>query len=208
MKDKINTVLFDLGRVLVNFDHAIAAERIAPFTGKTAEEVYGMFFDSALTRLFEAGKISPEGFFSEVKHLLDLKLDYGRFVPLWNEIFFLTEENRRVYELAKGLKDSYKTAMLSNINVLHFRYLKNNFPVFDAFHKVFLSYELGFIKPDPRIYKKVLEQLNVPPSEVFYVDDRPELIEEAGGLGIRAFVYKGIGQLKEDLSGCGLKIPG
>jgi putative hydrolase of the HAD superfamily len=69
---------------------------------------------------------------------------------------------------------------------------------------VLTSYELGLIKPNPRIYQKTLEIINTEPCETFYVDDRPELISEAEKLGIRSFVYKGIEQLKKDLASCGV----
>lgn len=202
---RIKAIIFDLGNVLINFDHRIAAERIAKFTDKTPEEIFGLFFDSALTGLFEEGKISPRDFFLKVKEMLNLKIDFDAFVPIWDEIFFFTEANLNVYNLAQKLKNSYRVMLLSNINILHFEYLKKTFPVFDAFHNIATSFELGLRKPDPLIYQKVLTILEARPQEAFYTDDRPELIEAAKGLGIRSFVFSGIEQLKEDLKKCSIK---
>jgi FMN phosphatase YigB (HAD superfamily) len=109
----------------------------------TPEAIYDLFFDSHLTGLFEEGKIPPEEFFKEVKNKLGLDLDYEGFLPIWNEIFFLTEENRGVYNLAKHLKADFKIALLSNINILHYDYLRKNFPVFDVFDHIITSYEVG-----------------------------------------------------------------
>src|SRR3989338_6206829 len=154
--NNIKAVIFDLGNVLIDFDHMIAAKRISKFTDKTPQEIFNLFFDSVLTALFEEGKITPLNFFSEVKKILNSKLDYAQFLPIWNEIFFLSEKNQAVYNLAKILKDHYKIALLSNINILHFDYLKKNFSIFDAFHNVVTSFESGIRKPDPLIYKKAL----------------------------------------------------
>src|SRR4030042_11370 len=118
--NRIEAIIFDLGNVLIDFDHTIAAKKISAFTDKNPQEIFDLFFDSPLTGLFEEGKISPQEFFSEVKKTLNFKLDYAAFLPIWNEIFFLTEKNHAVYALAKTLRDRYKTALLSNINVLHF----------------------------------------------------------------------------------------
>lgn len=207
MDDKrIKAIIFDLGNVLVDFDHRIAAKRVSEFTDRSPDEIFNLFFDSELTRLFEEGRISPQEFFLKTKEILNLKLDYDGFIPIWNEIFFLTEKNLAVYDLAKQLKDRYRLALLSNINVLHFDYLRSKFTVFDAFHNIITSYRIGFRKPHPLIYKKTLESLGTQPGEVFYTDDRLELAESAKELGIRGFVFRGIEQLKIDLINLDIQI--
>ena len=204
--NNIKAVIFDLGNVLIDFDHMIAAKRISKFTDKTPQEIFNLFFDSELTALFEEGKITALNFFSEVKKILNSKLDYAQFLPIWNEIFFLSEKNQAVYNLAKILRDRYKIALLSNINILHFDYLKKNFPVFDAFHNIIASFELGYRKPDPLIFQKTLHLLEVLPQNAFYTDDRAEFTEKACILGIRGFVFRDAEQLKRDLSGNGINI--
>jgi FMN phosphatase YigB (HAD superfamily) len=138
--------------------------------------------------------------------MLSLRLEYESFVPIWNDIFFLSAKNRAVFSLANRLRQNYQVVLLSNINVLHHEYLKQYFPVFGLFHHVFTSYELGVIKPDQEIYKKALEALNVLPENVFYADDRPELVESARALGINSFLFTGIEQLKSDLVASGITI--
>jgi len=204
--NNIKAVIFDLGNVLIDFDHTIAAKKISMFADKTPQEIFNLFFDSGLTALFEEGKIAPLNFFSEVKKILNLELGYNQFLPIWNEIFFLTEKNQAVYNLAKILKDHYKIALLSNINILHFDYLKKNFSVFDVFHNIITSFESGIRKPDPLIYKKTLDLLEAAPQNTFYTDDRAEFIERACNLGIRGFVFSGVEQLKKDLLGNGINI--
>lgn len=201
---RIKAIIFDLGNVLIDFNHRIAAKRMAKFCDKSAREIFNLFFDSELTALFEEGKISPSEFFLRVKDILNLNLTYDEFLPIWNEIFFLSEQNRAVYNLARTLKERYKLVLLSNINVLHFAYLKKNFPVFDAFQNIITSYELGLRKPHPLIYQKIIDLLQVPPCDIFYTDDRKELIKGARSLGIRSFIFKDTGQLKKDLSASGV----
>jgi putative hydrolase of the HAD superfamily len=202
----IKAVIFDLGNVLINFNHHLAARKIASLCAKAEEEIFKFFFDSPLTGLFEEGRIQPQEFFSEVKKALGLNIDYETFLSVWNEIFFLTDTNRAVYVLAKQLSKDYKLALLSNINSLHFDYLKYKFPVFDPFHKLLFSFEMKLKKPDAKIYKQALSLLAVAPEEAFYTDDRPELVESARQLGIQGFVFKGIPQLKRDLMHVGIKL--
>lgn len=197
-------VIFDLGNVLVDFNHMVAAERISKFSDKTGQEIFDLFFDSELTALFEEGKILPPDFFLGVKEKLNLKLEYPDFVPIWNEIFFLSERNWGVYNLARSLRKRYKVALLSNINILHFEYLTKTFPLFDVFHQIVTSFESGFRKPHPSIYQKTLQALEVSPEDAFYTDDRADLIEKAAELGIRGHVFTGIKKLHKDLIDSGI----
>lgn len=204
--EPIEVVLFDLGNVLVDFDHMIAAGRIARFCQKSPSEIFDLFFTSDITMRFEAGSISRHDFFDGVKKMLDAHISYNSFVHIWNEIFFLSQKNRQVYSIVNSLHSSYRTGLISNINILHYEYLKKHFPVFGVFDKVFTSCELGAVKPDPEIYRKALEYFAVEPGKVFYTDDRQELVSSAQNMGIKSFVFRGVQQLKNDLLASGITI--
>ncbi len=202
----IEAIIFDLGNVLIDFDHRSAAQRIARFSDKSSEEIFKLFFDSGLTALFEEGKISPQEFFLKTKEILNLRLDYEGFANIWNEIFFFTEKNIGVYNLAVSLKNRYKQAVLSNINILHYEYIKRTFPVLNNFQTIVTSFEAGCRKPHPAIYEKTLGILKSSGQNTFYTDDRAELVENAKNLGIRSFVFKGVEQLKNNLIESGIDI--
>jgi len=204
MDEGIKVVLFDLGNVLIDFDYSVSAKRISHFCAKSPEDIIKLFFGSEITTSFEEGKILPLDFFGEVRDMLDLRLSYEAFVPIWNEVFFLSAKNRSVFSLINNLRQNYKVALLSNINILHYEYLKKHFPVFNVFDKVFASCELGLVKPDQLIYQKTLEALEAPARSVFYTDDREDLVKSAQGLGIKSFVFSGVRQLKKDLLGAGV----
>lgn len=199
-------IILDLGNVLIDFDHRIAARRISRFTDQAPEEVFNLFFDSRLTALFEEGKIQPKSFFLEVKKILRIDIEYREFLPIWNEIFFLSDKNRQVYSLIGSLRRKYRLALLSNVNILHFEYLKSKFAVFDIFDNVLASCELGLTKPNPLIYRKTLDILGVMPEKALYFDDRTELIASAANLGIQSFLFRDARQLQEDLFSCGVSI--
>lgn len=200
----IKAVIFDLGNVLVDFDYSIAAKRIAHFCPLGPKDISKMLLSSNITSIFEEGKIMPEEFFSQIKCMLSLDISYGAFVPIWNEVFFLSAKNRSVFNLANTLRKRYKIAVLSNINVLHLNYLKNHFPVFDIFHAVFASCDMGLVKPDLKIYNEALAALGVVPQEAFYTDDREELVKGASSLIPHSFVFKDAKKLKKDLIESGI----
>ena len=55
---------------------------------------------------------------------------------------------------------------------------------------VFVSYELGLLKPNQEIYKKVLQTLNIEPEEAVFIDDKPRNVEAAESLGIHGIVFE------------------
>jgi glucose-1-phosphatase len=205
-RGEIEAIMFDLGKVLLDFDHRKAAQRIARVSAKPARDAYRLFFDSALTARFESGQISPRDFFLKVKAALGVTLTYRDFVPLWNDIFFFTPENKRVLRAAFTLRKRYKVVLVSNINVLHLNYVKKTFPVLSAFDRVVASCHAGVIKPHRGIYEKALARIGARAESTFYTDDRKELVESACAMGLRGYVFRGFAKLRRDLSRAGVRL--
>ena len=111
---RIKVILFDLGNVLVDLDLRPAVERISSFCSKGPDEILKLFFDSGATNSFEKGELSAEGFYKQAKDILDLKLGYESFVPIWNEVFFFSSKNRAVYHIANRLKKNYRCLLYTS----------------------------------------------------------------------------------------------
>jgi putative hydrolase of the HAD superfamily len=191
-------ILFDLGKVLIDFDHNIAVRRIQHLTRLDQKSIYNLFFDSGITDKFEKGNISSLDFFQEVKQILGISISYEDFIPVWNEIF---SPHPHSLEIIDSLKNNYRLYLVSNINQMHLEYLQRQFSeYFNYFSYIFLSYEMGLRKPDLRIYERIIDYIKLPAKNIIYTDDRLELIEAAQKLGIDAFVFKSIDSLKEELS--------
>lgn len=186
---KYDAVFCDLGNVLVNFDHRIAVRKILCCTSKREEDIYQLFFDSGLTKLYEEGKIGSMDFFHRVNDSLGLEMDYETFLPIWNDIFFEIPLNKKMQNFIRNIKPDYKLIMISNINDAHFEFLREKMPIFREFDKLILSYEVGFRKPAQEIYDAGLKAAGISSSRVLYIDDRPDLIEKAGMFGIKGIAF-------------------
>lgn len=207
MKNKakpVEAVIFDLGNVLIGFDHTIAVKKILRHTPKKGREIYDLFFDSALTQEFEKGRTATPEFFRQVKAALKLKISYEEFLSIWNEIFFPKPES---VDFAASLVPGVKLALLSNINQLHYEYIRKEFSstlgLFEP-DKIILSFRTGFIKPDKEIYDLALKALGVPRENVVYVDDRLDLIEAALSYGIKSIQFKSAKELKQKFQDLGI----
>jgi len=198
-------IIFDLGNVIVDVDYQPAVGKISKFTKIRPQKIYNFFFDSPLTARFEEGKISPQEFFNEVKKTLDLEMNLKEFISIWNGIFFLSKKNLAIHKIIRSLEDKYFLILLSNINKLHFEYLKERLDIFNSFNKLILSYKIKSRKPALKIYKKVLEVSGLPKEKVFYIDDRADLIEKAREYGIKSFCLDGnISELENTFQALGI----
>jgi len=102
----------------------------------------------------------------------------------------------------KGLK----TAILSNSTMsLHAEAAKHHLT--HLFDVILCSEEAGVTKPDPKIFRMVLERLEVSAEEALFVDDRDYNVRGAKSVGIQGIVYTGLTDLKADLISRGIDTP-
>ena len=200
----VEAIICDLGNVLVGFDHRIAVKKILKHTDKTVDDIYSLFFDSEFTQSFERGNISEKVFFEKVKSALDLRIDYGRFLPIWNDIFFAMKDSEK---LIGSIDRKTRKVLLSNINQLHYEHVKNKFSsALGLFDEILPSYVTGFIKPQRQIYELAIRLTGKQPESIIYIDDRQDLVDAASAYGINSIRFIGARQLKEDLQALGLNI--
>ncbi len=197
----IKLVIFDIGNVILRFDHHKTCKRLAHHSPYSPEEIYTMVYKNSLLGQYEQGQITSMDFFSKLKKKLDLDIGYAYFYPIWSDIFTRIEG---MEEIIFSLESKVKLYALSNTDALHFKYLKNKFSIFDCFNQFILSYEVGACKPDKKIYKKALTTAGVEAHEAFFTDDIADNVTPFLDMGGKGTVFQGPDKLKETLSGLGL----
>lgn len=197
----IRAFFFDLGNVLVLFDHMASARKIAAGTKMEPEALFRFFFESPLMVEHDTGRISTAQFHRALRDQLGLTVEYKEFVEVWNNIF---TANAEMMDLLKGLLSRYPCYLISNTNRPHFDFIRARWPLLEQMHGWVLSYEVGALKPDPAIYRRGLELAGLRAEEVFYVDDRKDLIDAALAMGFHGHCYAGMPALIEDLRERGL----
>lgn len=196
MSKKYSTIVFDLGNTLIRFDHNIAVKRLQAKYNIDPKKTYDMFFDSEITHLFETGKISPVDFHRKAAKLIGIDVPYEEFAEIWCNIFWLDEGS---CALARQLKAGYKLFVLSNVNKMHFEHVRSKFDIFDIFDELILSYQVGAMKPDKRIYDEVVARSGGDASKLVYIDDREDLIQASTALGIDSIRYENAAKLASAL---------
>jgi putative hydrolase of the HAD superfamily len=195
-------ILFDLGNVILPFNHYQIAEKLSRFAQRKEfqdpQKIFLYLFDSeeGVINDFDVGGVSPPNFFQSIKKDLDLPISFEDFIPIWNDIF---TENQEVSQIILPLKGRWRLGLLSNTDPLHFNHILSKFPVMRAFDKWILSYEVGFKKPAIEIFHKAIEWASVEPRKILFIDDMKKHIEVAASLGMQGIHFISAHQLREEL---------
>lgn len=193
---KPSVLLFDLGGVLV--DWAGIDPLLALVQGRlSAEQARKFWLESTAVREFEMGLCDADAFGRAAVAGLRLDCSPADFLAQfesWDRGPF-----PGAVELLAELAPQYHLACLSNNNELHWRRLRQCPGFLDRFQQVFVSFEIGKIKPDPDVFEYVLARLDGPPESVLFFDDNIECVEAARRLGMRACQVKGIAAVRAAL---------
>jgi HAD superfamily hydrolase (TIGR01509 family) len=182
-----NTVVFDLGKVLLDFDYGRAIERIRKRCRLTSAELHSLLNQSALLHRYESNQLSTAQFFAEVQQASDFQGSLAEFRELFADIF---TPIRPMLEMQRQLRErSVPTYLFSNTNDIEIGHIRDRFPFFANFDGYILSFEHNAMKPDPEIYRVVERTSGRSGSELLYIDDRPENIATGEALGWRTILH-------------------
>jgi glucose-1-phosphatase len=186
MKPEI--VVFDLGKVLVDFDYTIAVSRIAQRSALSPVEVEQFFFHSPLLVDYESGRLTREEFFEQARQATGFRGTMNEFGNFFADIF---TEIPPMIELHAGLRErGFKTFIFSNTNDLAIEHIRRNFPFFQNFDGYIYSYEVGAMKPDAKIYEGLEKLAGRRGAEIVYLDDRPENVAGGAARSWRAILHE------------------
>lgn len=183
----IKAVVFDCFGVL-------ATEAWLPFKAKyfgDAPEKYEEASD--LAKRANAGLISHQDFIATAAEMAGI-------TPQEAEHFISRNvPNEELFEHIRELKKTYKIGFLSNIagNFLHRMFDEKQLGLFD---EICLSFETGFVKPDPQAFINIADKLGVEPGEAVMVDDQERIITGAREAGLKAILFKDAEQFKKELA--------
>jgi putative hydrolase of the HAD superfamily len=198
MKDR--TVIFDLGNVVLFFDHEVICRKLASLFNLDERFIFEKIFQDGIEKEFDEGKLSPEIFTQQCSDALNVSLNLSAFKYIWSDIF---TKNTPVIEIIKELRARACVFLLSNTNIWHIEQVKNQFSVLELFDELILSFQVGYSKPHRKIFERAIE-LSSTPELIFYIDDIEAYVRAATELGIYGIHYTESSQLRSKLTSVGL----
>ncbi|MEM7476308.1 MAG: HAD family phosphatase [Planctomycetota bacterium] len=180
---------FDLGMVLVEFEHQRAVDQLAELAGRPPELVRQIAFDSGLEDRFETGLLSEQQYCQQINSALETSLENEDILEAVSSIFTLNEPILKVLELLRS--EAIPMGILSNTCSAHWNWIaKQQWPVpGDWFEFAILSFEVGSMKPDSGIYDASEKRAGRSGAKLFFTDDRSENLEAANQRGWTTHFY-------------------
>ncbi|MEZ5946421.1 MAG: HAD family phosphatase [Hyphomonas sp.] len=195
--------LFDLGRVVLDWEPARLYSRIFPDAAERTR-----FLTEICTMDWHTRHDAGVSFADNAEALVALYPEYEDAIRAWGG---------RWMEMFDGYIDGTPDLIdrleargvplyaLSNMPSETWPLMLQHFPLMHRFAHVVVSGDIGLVKPDPAIYAHALEKMGGPaPGEVFFVDDSAKNIAAADALGFRTHLFEGAAGLERALKAEGL----
>jgi len=174
-------VVFDLGKVLVDFDYSIAGRRLAAQSDLSPAEVQKYLDYSPLLFRYETGLVTQQEFFAEVRQATGFRGNLAEFSSFFADIF---REIPAMIALQAELRGKgFPTYIFSNTNDLAIEHIRRAFPFFANFDGYIYSYEVRAMKPAAKIYEALEAMSGKRGAEVLYLDDRQENVDAGAARG-------------------------
>ncbi len=183
----IKNIVFDMGRVLVDFRPKEIMERFG-VPEEDRQLIQNELFLSLQWVRMDRGAISDEEACENMcKNVPERLHKYVREIIFnWDKPIIPVPG---VAELVHELKDmGYGIYLLSNVSRRHSEYW-SRVPGHEYFDGLFLSANYGLLKPHYEIYKKFFEEFSLKPEECLFIDDAPANIEGALCCGMEGIVF-------------------
>lgn len=200
---------FDLGNVLLTFDHHTACVQLSSLVNLRAARIWEILFAGRLQSRYERGAISSREVYEA---FCRGSLEQGGHRPGYDEFH---RANSDIFQLHLPLMPivvqlhvaGYPLGILSNTCEAHWNHIFHcRFPALrQLFGVAVLSYQEQISKPDQGIYAAAVEQAGTAARDVFFVDDREENVRGAAQAGLDAVRFHTPQQLARDLRARGVR---
>jgi putative hydrolase of the HAD superfamily len=177
-----------LGGVIVNWHNSWLIEEVSK-TFDLSSQLLGQEFHRNLN-ILSSGKITEDEFWSHIGNKLnssELERQDSLLEPIFRKFVSV---NDSVVKLSRELKKTgVSVGILSNTEPITFSVVEELIPL-NHFDYKFLSYKIGSVKPNPTIYKYVVENIPFEKDELFFIDDTELNVKSANDYGIRAIQFE------------------
>lgn len=193
-----DTIIFDFGGVILDIDPDLSRRRFAEMLGiENARKLEA----EQLPQLYEKGLISRAEFVSRINQIAGTQLSADEILSAWNAML-LNYKPARI-EWIKRLHTTHRLLLLSNTNDSHFEYFHNKLiaeygvTFYQLFDHVYLSHEMGMLKPSHEIYETVIAQQQLNLRRTLFIEDTARNVAGAQEVGLQTLLIPRNGEFYE-----------
>ena len=194
----IKVIFFDIGGVLLRIHPEKMVKKISSITDVAFDVVKNSFPEEAHDA-YERGQMTDYDWYQSCKNSLPTKngLTENQFWDAWS---MLLGNETDVLDILIRLKSFYKIWLLSNTNSRHIKNeVECNYKFPNLVDGAIYSSDVGYRKPEKKIYQLACEAAKETPESCVFIDDLKDNITGANQVGLHGIHYKNTLELKEEL---------
>ena len=201
LNKNLNTLIFDYGCVISHPQNMTSVGRIMDRLKIRNVADFNKLYSIHRAEI-DSGLITLGEYWKRTLKEINISLNGEDFKWIVREdIVSWTDINEEMIGYIKELKSKgHPLAILSNMVTETLDYLKKNTSFIELFNYPFFSCDFNLIKPDPRVFKYILEKMNVSPGDCVFIDDLQVNCAAAEKSGIRSILFTDIAILRQELS--------
>ena len=182
----INTFIFDMGNVLIDYNPFRIMEEIVGDWEAIPEIMAATVFSPLWIELDKGAVSQEDAVKTMVRQAPQHQEKIQAVMERWDETLLPIPG---MLELVSQLKaQGYGLHLLSNASLRFYQY-QNRFPVMKMMDSVHISASMRLIKPDPKIYQRVMEEQGLQPEACLFIDDLKDNIQGAQACGIHGYQF-------------------
>lgn len=178
---KISAILFDIGGVLIELNGLPSIAKLLN-SDQSYDVVYKKWMASPSVIAHETGKMQADEFAVGAVKDLDLTITPQAFIE--NFATWIVGTFPGAVELLSTIPSHITLAALSNTSPTHWERVEKT-GLQHHFSHLFLSHEIGHLKPTPPSFQVVLDQLNLPANEIIFFDDNIDNVNASIAMGFK-----------------------
>ena len=201
-----STVVFDLGGVLIDWDPRYLYRTLLP-----SEKAVEQFLAEVCTAEWNAAQDAGRAWSVAVAELTRQFPDRAELIRAYDERWWETigGEIPGTVQVLRSLRDrGVRLYALTNWSSEKFDLTYPRFEWLSWFAGIVVSGKEGVVKPDPRIFRILLERYDIDPVAAVYIDDAQHNVDAAAEIGLHALNFFSPEHLCDDLAQLGLPIDG
>ncbi|MCC8034794.1 MAG: HAD family phosphatase [Rikenellaceae bacterium] len=187
----VKNIIFDLGGVLLDLDRQRVIDAYDKMGFTQADQLLNNFLQKGIFMELERGTASRWELYDHIRQ------STGKSIPAWkiddalnNFIVGLAPYK---LDMLRRLRKDFRLYVLSNTNEIMIPEIdrvwfgQQGMKMADYFDRMFFSYEMKLLKPDPEIFERLALQAGISPQESLFLDDGPQNVEAGAAAGNRVY---------------------
>jgi putative hydrolase of the HAD superfamily len=183
----IRAIIFDCFGVVISDALEVICARLRQTDPQAANQIRDIVHASS------RGFVTPQESSRDIARILGISYEQYRQQIADGEI-----KDIELLEYIRGVRGTYKTALLSNIGAGGLARRFNDGELEQYFDIVVVSGEIGYAKPEAQAYEITADRLGVRLDECLFIDDRDGYCEAARGVGMQAMLYQDFARFKRE----------